>query len=125
MGIAKSIVFASALQIRSTVRTLAVVAALTCFSAQAGEGAGTVANLIVRDSDGLVYVQLATPPTSRASCAATTTYWMIQNENSDSGKRLYAVLLAAHVAGRNVIIQGKNTCARWGDGEDILYVLMQ
>lgn len=54
-----------------------------------------VASLIVRDSDGL------------------------PNENSETGKKLYSMLLAARLAGRPVNIVGKNTCVRWGDGEDI------
>jgi hypothetical protein len=46
-------------------------------------------------------------------------YWIIPNETTESGKRLFATLLAALVSGHKVTIQGKNTCSRWPDGEDI------
>jgi hypothetical protein len=90
--------------------------------AQAGTVTGPIENLIVRDSDGLVYVYISGPVAGRPSCAAGTSYWMVPNETSDSGKRLYAALLAARMSGRSVQITGKNTCTRWGDGEDINYV---
>ncbi len=111
--------------VRSVQGAVALVSLIATAGAQAGEGTGTVDTLVVRDTDGLTYVQLSTPPTNRPSCAAGTTYWMIPSENSEAGKKLYALLLAAHVSGKTVIIAGKNTCARWGDGEDIQYVLMQ
>jgi hypothetical protein len=93
--------------------------------AAAGTQTGTITNLIVRDSDGLVWVYLTGSPSGRPACAASTLYWMIPNETSDTGKRMFAALLAAQIAGRVVIIHGKNTCARWGDGEDINQVQTQ
>jgi hypothetical protein len=108
------------MKLRFVLMTAMVVAA----NAHAGQGTGTVSRLIVRDSDGLVYVTLSTPPTGRPSCAAASTYWMIPNENSETGKKLYALLLSAQLAGRVVQIVGTNTCVRWGDGEDILYVIL-
>jgi len=92
--------------------------------ASAGEVTGLVTDVLVRDSDGLVYVLVAGTGTNRPACAATTSYWMIPNENSEAGKKLYALLLAAKVSGMRVQVIGKNTCLRWGDGEDILYVNM-
>jgi hypothetical protein len=67
-------------------------------------------------------VTLAGTPTGRPPCAAGTWYFMISNESSETGKKLYALLLGARFAGATVQIIGKNTCTRWGDGEDILYV---
>lgn len=90
-------------------------------AAHSGEVTGTVGSLFVRDSDRLTYVHVAGTATNRPACAASTTYWMIPNENSEAGKKLYAMLLAAKLAGSRVSIVGKNTCARWGDGEDINY----
>jgi hypothetical protein len=109
---------------RSSIRALAFAAIMACATAHAGEGIGTVNRLIIRDSDGLIYVDLSAAPTGRPSCASTTTYWMIPNENSETGKKLYALLLSAQLAGRTVSIVGKNACVRWGDGEDILYVIL-
>jgi hypothetical protein len=103
----------------------AIAAVIPWTTSQAGTGAGTVANVTVRDSDGLTYVYLSNPPTGRPACAASTQYWMIPNENSEAGKKLYALLLAAQLSGRPVSITGKNTCVRWGDGEDINLVILQ
>lgn len=91
-------------------------------TASAGDVIGVVTTLLVRDSDGLVYVHLSGTPTGRPACAASTSYWMIPNENSEVGKKLYALLLSAKVAQQQVRIVGKNTCVRWGDGEDIEWV---
>lgn len=105
---------------------LMIAAALLSSSyAIAGTQTGTVTNLIVRDHDALVYVHLSGTPSGRPACAAGTVYWIIPDETTDTGKRMYASLLAAQMAGRTVIIQGKGTCTRWYDGEDINVVLTQ
>jgi hypothetical protein len=104
---------------------LAITGALLPQHAAAGTQTGTITNLITRDSDGLVFVYLTGTASGRPACAAGTQYWMIPNETSESGKRMYASLLAAQMAGRVVIITGKNTCIRWGDGEDINMVQTQ
>jgi hypothetical protein len=89
--------------------------------AMAGNAMGLVSDLTVRDSDGLIYVRMSTAPSGRPTCAAGTTYFMVRNENSETGKKLYALLLAAKLTGQTVTIVGANTCNRWGDGEDIDY----
>lgn len=104
---------------------LLAVSSLLPGNARAGTQTGTITNLITRDSDGLVYVLLTGNSSGRPACAAGTQYWMIPNETTDSGKRMYASLLAAQMAGRIVIITGKNTCTRWNDGEDINQVQTQ
>jgi hypothetical protein len=105
--------------IRSTILAVAVLLSPLCI---AGEAAGTVTALNVRDVDGLIYVQVSGAPTARPACASATTYFMIKAENTDSGKRLFATLLAAKLAGVAVRVYGANTCTRWADGEDILEV---
>ena len=85
--------------------------------AQAGTQQGTVQDLRVRASDGLVYFVLSGSKNSSPACA-TRSYWMIRDENSNAGKQQYAMLLAAKLAGKSVIVLGLNTCARWADGED-------
>jgi hypothetical protein len=44
---------------------------------------------------------------------------VLPNETSDTGQRLFSMLLAAQTSGHVVTIIGKDTCARWPDGEDI------
>jgi hypothetical protein len=87
----------------------------------AGTDTGFVEDISVRDSDGLIVVNLLFElprPFNHPACAVRP-YWIIPDEASDSGKRLFKILLAAHVAGHRVTIRGKNTCSRVPDGEDI------
>jgi len=68
-----------------------------------GSVTGTVASVLVRQSDGLTYVYINGTATGKPACA-TNIYWMISAETSDAGKRLYALLLSAKVAEMTVII---------------------
>jgi hypothetical protein len=70
-------------------------------------------------SDGLIYVTLEVAPQGRPACAATTTYFMIQNENSEGRQeaiRSASPCQTVRSANRN---WGANTCTPWPDGEDI------
>src|SRR6187551_3497926 len=106
---------------RLAIWALAALAASTATHQRVygGTQTGTITDFIVRDSDGLIYLQLSGTPTGRPTCAAGTPYWIIPNETTDTGKRLYSALLGARMAGRSVIIVGKNTCTRLSTGEDI------
>lgn len=84
----------------------------------AGSQSGTVNALHVRASDGLVYFTMVGSKPGSPACA-TIAYWIIKDENSASGKRQYAALLAALVSGKTVHVTGTNTCTRWSDGEDV------
>jgi hypothetical protein len=84
----------------------------------AGTQTGLVKDVYIRDSDGLILVDLTGTAVLKPGCALRS-YWIVPNEKTDSGKRLYTMLLAAQLAGRPVTIKGKDTCTRWGDGEDI------
>jgi hypothetical protein len=54
-----------------------------------------VSSLVTRASDGLVFVTLTAAPTGRPAWAAGTHYFMIAAENSEAGKKQFAMLLAA------------------------------
>ena len=97
---------------------LASLCAVAATPAIAGTQTGLVKDVYIRDSDGLILVDVFGTATNHPACALQT-YWIIPNETTDSGKRLYAMLLSAQLAGRSVTIQGKDTCTRWPDGEDI------
>lgn len=88
-----------------------------CANSYAGYQMGKVQTIVVRE-DGLHYVVLEGTAAGKPACA-TAGYWMIRDENSAAGKSQLSVLLAAHASGRVVYIDGKNSCTRWGDGEDI------
>jgi hypothetical protein len=56
--------------------------------------------------------------TGRPSCA-TVPYWIIKDENSNAGKKLFALLLLAKATGQTITVTGSGTCTRWFDGEDV------
>ncbi|MDM3871230.1 hypothetical protein QSV34_07660 [Porticoccus sp. W117] len=86
----------------------------------AGQATGKIKDILIRDSDGLVYIILKNDAqVSDKPACATNSYWMIKDENSETGKRQLSALLAAQLAGKEITIVGYNTCTRWGDGEDI------
>ncbi len=97
--------------------------AIICFlgaplSAGAGQITGVVNWVMARASDGLTYVSVTGTASGQPSCA-THGYWMIADENSEAGKKQYAMLLEAKATGATITIYGTNTCTRWPDGEDI------
>jgi hypothetical protein len=98
---------------------LAAALAVVSCSAVAGDITGYVTSVVTRDSDGLTYAVVAGTPSSRAACAAATSYWIVAAETTESGKKQYALLLSAKTSGLRVTINGKGTCTRWIDGEDI------
>ena len=98
--------------------TLASLCGIAATQAVAGTQTGLVKDVYIRDSDGLILVDLTGTASLKPGCALRS-YWIVPNEKTDSGKRLYAMLLSAQLAGRSVTIKGKDTCTRWGDGEDI------
>ena len=89
--------------------------------ALAGTITGTVEWVIARASDGLTYAMITGIPSGRPTCA-TKAYWIIADENSEAGKKQYAMLLTAQATGLTVTVGGANTCTRWSDGEDIDYI---
>ncbi|MCH7357655.1 hypothetical protein MMP61_19160 [Acinetobacter sp. NIPH 1958] len=83
-----------------------------------------MSKVIVRDSDGLVYVTVEGERTAKPTCA-TGSYLIIKNENSASGKRQLTLLLMAQATSKVVNITGYGTCIRWPDGEDINRVIIE
>ncbi len=90
----------------------------------AGEVTGTISSVIVRQSDGLTYFYMNGTPTGKPACAGRP-YWMIKDENSEVGKKLYALLLTAKTTDATVRVVGLNTCTRWSDGEDVDWIQLQ
>ena len=100
-----------------------VAAAALCllassFACAGGTQTGTVNQLIVRASDGLIILWLNGTASGRPACA-TIGYWMIKNENSTAGKQQLAQLMMARALGIPVTVTGAGTCTRWSDGEDL------
>lgn len=90
--------------------------------AHAGSQSGQVSYVNVRASDGLVTFRIVGGAKTNAPTCATGDYWAIRDENSNTGKQQYAMLLAAQASGKVVTISGLNTCNRWGDAEDANYI---
>jgi hypothetical protein len=108
------------MKIRLAAAMLASLCAVATPAFAAGQ-TGFIRDLYVRDSDGLILVDLFGPADFRVvhPACASQTYWVIPSETTESGKRLFATLLAALIAGEKITIYGKNTCTRWANGEDI------
>ena len=95
------------------------------FSVLAGSQIGTVSSVIVRASDGLTYFTLNGAAKSDNPTCATNSYWMIKDENSEVGKKQYAMVLAAQASGRELTVVGMNSCTRWSDGEDVNWMQLK
>src|SRR5689334_13409575 len=108
------------MRLLSAVRSIGVVAlALSTPAAFAGGVInGTVQQVFVRASDGLIYVVINGTASDKPACAGQS-YWVIMDETSDVGHKQYELLLAAASSGVSVGIHGNGTCTRWPDGEDI------
>src|SRR5712672_1571144 len=92
---------------------------LSYASTFAGTQTGQVTTIRKRASDGLIYFYLSGVHSGAPSCAGSHDYWMIKDENSNTGKQQLAILLAARASGETITVDGSNTCTRWGDGEDV------
>ena len=58
---------------------------------------GTINYIYQRASDGLIYVHINGAASGRPSCASSSTYFMVRDENSNTGKGQFATLLAARL----------------------------
>jgi len=109
----------------SRIRRFLVILGCTLFGAPimagAGQVTGVVSWVIARASDGLTYVAVVGTPSGLPSCARGG-YWIVKDENSEAGKKQYAMLLEAKATGATITIYGANTCMRWADGEDIDWI---
>jgi hypothetical protein len=104
--------------------TIVLLTALFASTASGGTVEGTISYLYQRASDNLIYVHVGGTVSGRPSCATSSTYFMVRDENSNTGKGQFATLLAAKIAGKTIRVQGSNTCLRWADGEDIDFILI-
>lgn len=107
---------------QTRLRAFLMLSALPTLCA-AGIQTGTVGDVIIRQSDGLVYFYLSGTATGKPACA-TGSYWIIKDENSNAGKQIIAALLAANAQGTTVTVEGFNTCTRWPNGEDVLRIIL-
>lgn len=102
---------------------LAACAAFVSPPAAAGSETGQITTLRTRASDNLVFFTLNGSASGKPACARYA-YWMIKDENSATGKRQFAMLMSAMLAGKAVTVTGTGACTRWGDGEDVEEVVL-
>jgi hypothetical protein len=91
----------------------------------AGNQAGTIADIFVRASDGLIYFVVNGSAKAGAPSCATFSYWIIRDENSNAGKLQYEMILSAQATGKTITVIGSNSCTRWSDGEDVDSLLIR
>jgi hypothetical protein len=84
---------------------------------------GTIFQLRVRSTDGLVYVYMTGVRAHSPACASEP-FWVIQNEASVVGRQQMALLSMALAAGKKVTIFGTGTCGRWPTAENIAEVVV-
>lgn len=111
------------LPIHTMLTSLAACMAIVSSPAAAGSEAGQITTLRTRASDNLVFFTLNGSATNKPACARYA-YWMIKDENSATGKRQFAMLMSAMLAGKTVSVSGSGACTRWGDGEDVEEVVL-
>jgi hypothetical protein len=80
-------------------------------AAFAGSQGGQIKNVLIRSSDGLVYVELTGTADNKPGCA-THSYWMIKDEKSLTGRQQLAALLLAQANGQTISIIGTGSCTR-------------
>lgn len=103
---------------RKSFIAIAALFFLTVEPALARVQTGQISQLIVRNSDGLMYFFLNATPPSLPACAAQP-YLMIRDENSATGKRQLALLMLARSTGQTITVIGTDRCERWYNGEDV------
>ena len=102
-----------------------IILSLVSIPSLAGQQTGTVADVVVRASDGLVYFYLKEGNKTASPTCATAGYWMIKDENSNAGKHQFSMVLAAQASGKTVHVSGSNSCTRWHDGEDVDWIQLK
>jgi regulator of extracellular matrix RemA (YlzA/DUF370 family) len=110
------------MSIKRVIKYLALSSILFTNTIYASTYTGKISSIIIRDSDGLVYLYIDGERVGNRPECAKYNYMMIKNENSATGKRQLAQLLMAQATNKKVVIIGHETCSRWIDGEDINYV---
>lgn len=100
---------------------------LIASNVHAGYQEGKVIYISIRQSDGLHHFGLTGVHVGSPPCQATknTTYWIIKDENSDTGKHLLSMLMMAYAAGKTIYVEGTGKCDRWGDGEDVQIITVK
>ena len=91
--------------------------------AHAGLQEGIITNVSIRASDHLIYFEMAGTTATKPACAKNS-YWIIQDENSLTGKQQLTSILLAWSMGKVIRIVGAGTCLRWHDGEDVDMVVL-
>ncbi len=74
-------------------------------------------------SDGRTYFKLDGVKEWSPACSSNG-IWAITDENSEEGKKQYAMVLAAATTGKRLHVIGKTTCNRWPNYEDVDLIQM-
>lgn len=89
-------------------------------SAQADKNVqGTVNTLIQRASDGLIYVRINGTANEIGCASSADTFWAIHDEDTEEGKRQFAMLMLAYANRSVVVLTAMSTCNRYPGLQDI------
>ena len=104
-------------------KLLPLIFLLAPILSQATTQTGTVKYVFARASDGLVIFELVGSSKTLVPGCGPEIYWVLHNEDSNAGKRQYAMLLTAQASGKVVNVAGLGTCTRQpGAAEDVDYI---
>ena len=103
-------------------RWACIAIALGCCSFDASALTGRPLGIVVV-YNGVVVVNFPGPNrTDGPACVAAYPNRFAFNGNTDAGKAMLAVLLAAYAAGTQVTIAGEGTCSAWADAETVSWL---
>ncbi|MEX2964506.1 hypothetical protein [Microbulbifer sp. TYP-18] len=98
-------------------------ATVSCFTI-AGTGSGKIINIYAHekgDGTGVIFFETENN-TNKAACSANGGKEWAFRVDTDQGKAMYSLLLAAASTGRNITVNGKGDCDDWGDRERPKYI---
>jgi hypothetical protein len=86
----------------------------------------TIVKMHVRRSLGdIAFIQLAAVPLGHPACAVGAPWHFTLALNTETEKKIFAVLLAAQISGTPVTIDGTGSCSEYGTFESMDSVVLE
>ncbi|MGF1863698.1 hypothetical protein L4D15_00270 [Enterovibrio norvegicus] len=106
------------------VTALAITAGICIATAQAGTGSGKITRIYAHEKNGgagVIMFNVQNHVNPPASCPGHE--WAF-DANTDQGKAMYSLLLAAASQGKPVTVMGTGDCAAWSDRERPAWIMV-
>lgn len=100
-------------------RALLILTFLAAHPAYCGDTTGTITELLMlNDVPDRLFIRVTGSNNSLPSCSVQNNRYVLDT-STNTGKQLYAALLAAKYASATITIHGFGTCNLWGNSEDL------